>query len=334
MTRAIILAAGLGSRLHPYTSDRPKSLVNLSGKSLLERQLSVLRRAKIEDIILVGGYKSDKLEYFGLPLVINPNFAETNMVHSLMCAKSFLNGVDDVVVSYGDIIYEKQVLERLLWSNSGDISVVTDRKWETLWKARMGQKIKDYESFSVDDSGYISELGRTTNSISEAQGQYIGLIKIPARNQHRLISSYNAIQASPQQYMTEFIQVLIENSWKVSPVWIDGGWLEVDSLEDLESYETLSARGRLDHLCRLFDPPDVSPLLALGGKKHLSSKDLDEIARRIEIHGEEQEDSILASFLLDFVDTEDYRRLNTVLKAPETPSRSQLITWCEAALNS
>jgi len=85
--RAIILAAGQGTRLAPHTNDRPKCLVELAGQSMLSRQLAVLGELGIDDIVLVGGYRSDQLAGFGHKVVRNQDFATTNMVHSLFCAR-------------------------------------------------------------------------------------------------------------------------------------------------------------------------------------------------------------------------------------------------------
>ena len=75
MTKAIILAAGQGTRLLPYTKDLPKCMVEICGKPLIEFQLEVLRSCGISDINLVVGYESQKLESYGIPMYKNDNFA-------------------------------------------------------------------------------------------------------------------------------------------------------------------------------------------------------------------------------------------------------------------
>ena len=85
--KAILLAAGSGSRLMPYTSGLPKGLVPLAGKALLERQIDVLGATGVDDILLVGGYEFRQLERFDVPIVLNPDFTTTNMVASLYKTK-------------------------------------------------------------------------------------------------------------------------------------------------------------------------------------------------------------------------------------------------------
>src|SRR6218665_2690085 len=114
MIKAVILAAGQGTRLRPLTDQMPKALVPLDGIPLLERQRSVLRRAGVEDVSVVAGYRAHDLRLPGLRLIENPAYASSNMVASLYCARSLFDGADDVLVCYGDIAYEPRVLAALL----------------------------------------------------------------------------------------------------------------------------------------------------------------------------------------------------------------------------
>ena len=98
--KAIILAAGEGSRLRPYTLDRPKCLVEVDGRSLLDRQLDVLTLGNINPIMLIGGYRAEMLPREGIELRINSLYAETNMVWTLFCEETDLVG--DLIVSYKD----------------------------------------------------------------------------------------------------------------------------------------------------------------------------------------------------------------------------------------
>ena len=90
--KAIILAAGQGTRLRPLTKNKPKCLVKLAGKSLLDHQLEVLRAAGIYDIHVVAGYRADQLDRPEFTRHINKRFAETNMVNTLFAAESVMTG--------------------------------------------------------------------------------------------------------------------------------------------------------------------------------------------------------------------------------------------------
>ena len=145
--KLIILAAGEGNRLRPYTEKLPKCLVNLKEKSLLSHQLSSINKCNIshDNIALVGGYKSELLERLSIKTFINPKYSSTNMVSTLFCAKDFMQPDEDLVISYGDIVYEEKVLRTLMSSNA-EISVVADEKWERLWRLRMNDPLDDAET--------------------------------------------------------------------------------------------------------------------------------------------------------------------------------------------
>ncbi len=85
--KVILLVAGEGTRLRPYTLDRPKCMVEINGISLIDRQLSVLEVEGLDDIVMIGGYKSDMLKRDGVKLKINPRYYETNMVWTLLCRR-------------------------------------------------------------------------------------------------------------------------------------------------------------------------------------------------------------------------------------------------------
>ena len=132
--KIIILAAGQGTRLRPLTDNQPKCMVEVKGKSLIERQLLTMYSCGIEeeDITIVGGYKSEvlkkRLENTKIHFSINENFPSTNMVYSLMCAKDLMEGEEDIIISYGDILYSKEVFEKVLASEE-DMSVIVDDGW-------------------------------------------------------------------------------------------------------------------------------------------------------------------------------------------------------------
>ena len=109
--KAIILAAGEGKRLRPFTLERPKCMVEIGGKSLLERQLHILDHKEISDVIIIGGYKIEMLKGKANKVIENPRYQDTNMVSTLFCAEEELKG--DLIISYGDIVYSRGILEKL-----------------------------------------------------------------------------------------------------------------------------------------------------------------------------------------------------------------------------
>ena len=87
---AIILAAGRGSRMKSMTDERPKCLVEVKGRTLLDRQINAIKTAGIKQISIVTGYKRELLSINGIKEFHNSNWAETNMVSSRACADEWL----------------------------------------------------------------------------------------------------------------------------------------------------------------------------------------------------------------------------------------------------
>ena len=155
--KVILLVAGEGTRLQPYTLDRPKCMVTINGISLIERQLKVLKQEGLCNIVMVGGYKAEMLQVFNIKTMINPNYSKTNMLWTLFCAEEELEG--EVIVSYGDIVYSREVLRALLESTA-DIAVIIDKKWESYWKARSEDPLSDAETLKLDKKGMGKNLDR------------------------------------------------------------------------------------------------------------------------------------------------------------------------------
>ena len=252
---AIILAAGKGERLQPLTNNKPKCLVELFEKSLLEWQIKIFQNSGITDITIVSGYKSDLINFPKVTILKNEKYDSTNMVETLFCAKEKM--LDSTIVSYGDIIFEKNVLESLI-NSSDDISVIIDKQWKELWRKRFQDPLSDAESLVIED-GYIVEIGQKVNSYDKICGQYIGLMKFQgsgidlikrhyekARNQANTgINPLNESLPFEKSYLTDFLHSLIRDGSAIKAVPINNGWLEVDTLSDLSLYESLHKKGEL-----------------------------------------------------------------------------------------
>lgn len=257
-TTAIILTAGRGSRLHPYTENCPKSLTEFAGMPLIERQIATLRAAGIDDILIATGYKREMFTMSGVREVHNPQWAETNMVETLFrCEAQF---GDDLIVGYGDIIYEPRVLKALL-ADRHEIAVVVDKSWRSYWEHRFDDPLSDAESLRLDDQGRITDIGAEASDLADIQGQYIGLMRFRGAGIDALRTTYRQLgdfhrawmerRALAGAYMTDLIMEMILTGIDVHAVPINGGWLEFDTVSD---YETACAMAEAGTISRFFDP--------------------------------------------------------------------------------
>ena len=160
----VILAAGKGERLKPLTNETPKCLVKLFGKSLLDWQIETFRKLGISDITIITGYKNESINYSNTKKIVNTRFDSTNMVETLFCAKDELK--NETIVSYGDIIFEERIVQKLIDSQS-DMSVIVDEKWHDVWKLRFENPLNDAESMRINESGNITNLGHPVSNIDE-----------------------------------------------------------------------------------------------------------------------------------------------------------------------
>jgi choline kinase len=240
--RAIILAAGQGSRLRPLTNDRPKAMIEVAGRTLLDRQISTFKSFGIQDIAVVTGYCSKAVvAEHPVQIYFNDRFATTNMVYSLICAKDFLVG--DTIISYGDILYEDRVLESLL-ANSNGISVVVDLDWKDYYAQRFTNPYDDAESLIYRNDNQLISIGKSKPTPKDVMGQYIGLIKISAAGIHDFLSVSQSERHSSisigwgrpyeKAYMTDYLQELINRNIHIHAVPIRRGWYEIDHLSDYD----------------------------------------------------------------------------------------------------
>ena len=250
--KAIILAAGRGSRLAGYSEDRPKSLNTLSGVPIIERQIATLQNGGVDDITIVTGYRADQLILPGTAQVHNPDWQTTNMVESLFCAEVIFT--DDLLICYADIVYEPKVL-RAIQDSPHDVSVIVDRNWKAYWDWRFADPLSDAESLRLSANGQITDIGNKASTIDEIEAQYIGLIKISKVGLSALAQARRGVIENDrpwkqkrdvkQAYMTDVLMEMILLGLPVHGVRIDGGWLEFDTTEDYENAERLAAIGEL-----------------------------------------------------------------------------------------
>ncbi len=239
--RAIILAAGRGSRLQKLTEDRPKCLVELAGRSLLDYQLAALRAAGIEQVALVTGYRREQLSGRTEREFHNPRWQDTGILASLMCAAEWLDG-GDCIVSYSDIFYPASFVRHLAQERRG-LAMAYDPKGLELWTHRFADPLSDAESLVVREDGTLVEIGAKRPEPARVQGQYIGLVRTsPTAWRHAIATVQEADPAAMDRLdITGLLSALIRRHVPVYGVPVTGVWGEVDNERDLHVYRELHA---------------------------------------------------------------------------------------------
>lgn len=244
---AIILAAGQGTRLRPYTDHIPKCMVEVNGKPMIRWQMEVLKSAGVDHIIAVTGYREDKISFEGITKVFNPEFADTNMIYSLFCAEEYLKG--DLLICYGDIVYSRENVEKLI-NNQNDIVIAADEHWKTYWSERFDDPLSDAETFIKNPGQKVKSLGKKAESSDQIESQYIGLTRLSPEGCQIIRELYHKENNDPVRrknawesgrtienaYMTDMLNY-IAGTGKLHYQPIHGGWFEVDDPVDLKIAE-------------------------------------------------------------------------------------------------
>ena len=242
--KAIILAAGMGTRLRPLTESCPKCLVDVCGKPIMEYQLESLQKAGIGQCTMVVGYKSESVRqrfgnnYRGIKLsyVENHRYAETNNMYSLWLAKSKMD--DDILLLESDLIFDDRLLQELIWDHADNVAVV-DRYRPTMDGTVIlsnagvvdAMVLKARQGLGFD---YATAL-KTVNIYKLSQETLTDWV-VPA------MDSFLSRERTDQYYEVVFSN-LIDGGRLDMGVFHMGSrrWAEVDTLEDLRIAEEMFA---------------------------------------------------------------------------------------------
>jgi len=254
MTNVIILAAGLGSRLLPLTKDKPKSLIEFAGKSLLITQIDMFRKNGINDISIVSGYKKEKIVIDNINYFENKEFRKTSTLLSLFCAQEKIK--NSTIISYSDIIFEESILKKLL-EDKNEISIVVDKKWIDYWNIRPDETSDEAtETVNVDQKNCVRFIGQKTQN---SNGHFIGLMKVQNSGIKKFLESFEFLKKNYQLEkiriktnlsfkklrIADLLQMMIKNNVEIKSISIDNGWLEFDTVNDLNLYNEMYEKNTL-----------------------------------------------------------------------------------------
>ena len=177
-TSAIIIAAGMGSRLMPLTSDKPKCMLKFGGMTLLERQIEAYRSCGITNISIVRGYQKDKINYPDCNYYENDEYENNNILHSLFFAKEAIKG--HVICAYSDILFESGVVARALES-SHDIAIVVDIDWRDYYLDRRDHPLNEAETVIFNADNQVETIGKILADKDDVHGEFIGMLRLSPR---------------------------------------------------------------------------------------------------------------------------------------------------------
>lgn len=231
--KALILAAGMGTRLAPLTNNLPKSLVTVNGKPILVKQIENLYENNIIDITVIAGYKADILKdrinvlFPQVKIIINENFANTNNMYSAFLGKDSI-GNSDFLMMNSDVFYDSSVIKALLNTNASN-AIVTD----------IGRYIEESMKVVQKDNRLV-QISKQVSKM-DALGSSIDVYKF----------SHKAGQAffnKCSQYINDKKQVKLWSEIALNDILpqvlfeacpLVGNWVEIDNSEDLSEAERI-----------------------------------------------------------------------------------------------
>lgn len=245
--KVIILAAGASRRLG---LNQPKSLIRIKGTNLIEIQLNQLFKAGINpsDINIVTGFKFQDFEYLNVNQILNNEYENSHQIKSILsCSSSIDFAKEDIIVSYGDVLYEASIISKLL-SSKFDITLPYLTEWKNIWSQRLDDYMGDVESFMIDKDNFLVEIGKKIID-SEPQGQFMGLsyFKNGSLEKLKQIVIHEANKNSTLLNDLEFttaLNYLLLNDVRVKTIPYSGIFNELDLPEDLKKLEKIILKNK------------------------------------------------------------------------------------------
>jgi choline kinase len=229
---AVILAAGIGSRLSPLTDNCPKSLLSVGGSTILERMIRNCLSCGMSQFVLVLGHRADEIRQFvdktfrgiRVTYVINDRYCETNTGYSQMLASAAI-GVAEFVKFDADVVFDVKILRQLLDSDRQDILCI-DRNI-----ALEDEEVK----VIANDQMNVLEVGKSVDP-KLALGESIGIEKIGAGTGALLFAELSEMMESPgnlQAYYEAAYAQLVGKGIEFYALDITGlDWTEIDTAQD------------------------------------------------------------------------------------------------------
>jgi phosphoenolpyruvate phosphomutase len=236
---ALVLAASRGEELGELTTDRPKAMVRIGQQPLLSHILAGYHAVGIKDIAVVRGYAKETVNLAGPLYVDNDDYAETGELHSLALGlKAREWDEPGLIVSYGDVLFRKYILQNLL-DTDADLVIAVDTQWQdSVNRNREADYAHCSLPYSRNHYNRPVRLERIAGdpALDGIHGEWMGFLRISGRALDSVRAALDDILADPAQRRAKIPQLLnrlAEQGREIRVIYTSGNWLDIDSLEDV-----------------------------------------------------------------------------------------------------
>ena len=232
----VLLAAGKSSRIYNKIK-KPKCLLEINGKTLIEKIIFDIRGLSASKIYIVLGFKANMIKkrirnFSNIKFIINQEYNSKDMLHSFILGLKRVN--DDIVFSYTDIIFEKKLLKSII-SKKNNIYLPVLKNWKQVWRQRKKNFYKDAEDLKIDKSNFLLKIGDKIKKNSNVKYQYMGIFMVPKEQRLKIISLYNKIKTD-KLHITNFFNIIIKEGVKIKCLKTSYKWYEFDDWQDYKNY--------------------------------------------------------------------------------------------------
>jgi phosphoenolpyruvate phosphomutase len=210
---------------------------------LIERQILLLRKNNVKDIVIVTGYKKEKFIFKDIEYIHNPNFLEQEQIGSLMTARSKIIG--DVLIMFGDILFDETILQQML-NSKDDIGIAIDEDWEKSYDERLDNPKSKADKVLIKNKKII-QISAKNIKIEKKNiiGELLGIMKLSSKGSKILIEQYEKLEnehigkfhdaiSLQKAKFVDILQELLSLSNGITPISIKGKWCEIDTPDDLK----------------------------------------------------------------------------------------------------
>lgn len=264
--KALIIAAGRGKRLQDLTKDTPKSLLKVSGVTILKRMIDSMNASGIFEIGLVRGYLAEKFDDPAIRYFDNKNYENNNVLESLMCARKFLTESADegtsVVVTYSDIVIDKKWIQSAKSLHS-DIALLCDSNWAEKYIGRDQHPKTEAELAVFDSRSYLCSVGKIFDTLQKSGeikilniAEYVGICVLNPNGILKLVDTFDYLHKSleptdrfgnssefQKAYLTDLFQFMVQAKENIFVHVANYPWFEIDTAQDLARANEFFSKG-------------------------------------------------------------------------------------------